>query len=152
VDTNALIGCLWQDLEAPIAALGYELLEIEHTGLGGQRVLRLYIDKPGSRVGLEDCTVVTHAVNPLLDEKDYVHERYMLEVSSPGIDRPLRKPLHFGRYIGEAVVVHSNAPCQGRKKFKGILERVQDGMITVSCDGVPFEIHLENLKKANLDR
>lgn len=152
MDTSTLIRCLWQDLEAPIAALGYELLEIEHTGLAGQRVLRFFIDKAEGRVSLEDCTKVTHAINPLLDEQDYIPGRYLLEVSSPGIDRPLRKPEHFRQYLGEKVVVVTNAPSQGRKKFGGILEDVQADMVTVNCDGTPYEIHLENLKKANLDR
>ena len=152
VDTGSLIRCLWEDLEAPIQALGYELVEVEHTGLGGQRVLRLYIDKVGGRIGLDDCSAVTRAINPLLDEKDYVHERYLLEVSSPGIDRPLRKESHFLRHKGEAVVVQTNAPIQGRKKFSGILEDIQDGMLSVTCGGVRYDIHLENLKKANLDK
>lgn len=152
LDKNTLIRCLWQDLETPIAALGYELLEIEHTGSGGQLILRFFIDKAGGGVGLDDCAAVTRAVSPLLDEWDYVDGRYLLEVSSPGIDRPLRKAAHFKQYVGEKVVVATHAPAQGRKKFSGTLEKVQDDLITVICDGQPYEIHLENLKKAHLDR
>ncbi|MBI1317317.1 MAG: ribosome maturation factor RimP [Candidatus Hydrogenedens sp.] len=119
--------------------------------MGGRMVLRLYIDREGG-VNIDDCVAATRLLNPLLDETELFDVRYMLEVSSPGFDRPLRKPEHFAAYVGERVKVQTHMPVLGRKRFTGVLKGFTDGMVVVACDGQETSIHLEQIKKANLDR
>lgn len=147
-----LVRRFWERFEAEIAEQGYELVEVEIAGQSGTRILRLYIDKPAGGIGIQDCSIVSQFLNPLLDAEDFISENYILEVSSPGIDRPLRKPEDFVRFAGEEITVQTYSPLQGRKKFTGILRGFDDGLIQVECEETPFEIHLENLKRANLNR
>lgn len=146
-----LVRRFWTRFEADIAEQGYELVEVEVAGQSGVRILRIYLDKPGG-IGLDDCTAVSQLLNPLLDAEDFITENYVLEVSSPGIDRPLRKPPDFTRFAGEPVTVLTHSPIEGRKKFTGTLLGFEDGLIQVECDGTVCEIHIENLRKANLVR
>lgn len=146
-----LVRRFWSRFEDDIAEQGYELVEVEVAGQGGVRILRIYIDKPEG-IGLEDCTAVSQLLNPLLDAEDFIADNYILEVSSPGFDRPLRKPSDFVRYAGEAVTVLTHSPIEGRKKFVGVLVGFEDGLIHVDCDGTRHEVHIENLRKANLNR
>ena len=76
----------------------------------------------------------------------------MLEVSSPGFDRPIRKPKDFARFVGEKVKLTAHMPVQGRKRFRGAIHGFEDGLVTVNCDGTAYAIHIENVKKASLDR
>lgn len=147
-----LVRRFWERFESEIAEQGYELVEVEIAGQGGTRILRLYIDKPEGGIGIQDCSVVSQFLNPLLDAEDFISDNYILEVSSPGIDRPLRKPEDFVRFAGEEITVQTYSPLQGRKKFTGILRGFEDGLIQVDCEETPCEIHLENLKRANLNR
>lgn len=147
-----LVRRFWERFDSEIAEQGYELVEVEIAGQGGTRILRVYIDKPEVGIRIEDCTAVSQFLNPLLDAEDFISDNYILEVSSPGIDRPLRKPEDFIRFAGEEIVVQTYSPLQGRKKFTGILRGFEDGLIQVDCDESPVEIHLENLKRANLNR
>jgi ribosome maturation factor RimP len=116
------------------------------------RILRIYIDKEEGGIGLQDCTAISQLLNPLLDAENFISENYILEVSSPGIDRPVRKPSDFVRFAGEAISVATYAPIQGQKKFSGTLLGYEDGLVQVDCDGTLCEIHVENLRKANLIR
>lgn len=147
-----LVRRFWDRFDPEIAEQGYELVEVEIAGQSGVRILRVYIDKPGGGVGIEDCTAVSQFLNPLLDAEDFMSENYILEVSSPGIDRPVRKPGDFIRFAGEEITVLTHSPQQGLKKFTGILRGFDDGLIQIDCEGTPFGIHLENLKRANLNR
>ena len=147
-----LVRRFWERFDSEIAEQGYELVEVEIAGQSGMRILRLYIDKPGGGVGIGDCTAVSQFLNPLLDAEDFISENYILEVSSPGIDRTLRKPEDFVRFAGEEITVQTYSLLQGRKKFTGILRGFEDGLIQVDCEETPVEIHLENLKRANLNR
>lgn len=146
-----VIRRVWTEFEPEVNAQGYELVEVEFAQEGRSRVLRLYIDKEGG-ILLEDCQAVSQLVSALLDAGDFVQEHYLLEVSSPGIDRPLRKAADFERFAGEPVKLTAVAPVAGRKKFSGVLRGIHDGLIVVECDGAPCEVHIENLKKAHLDR
>jgi len=151
---NEIVAGVWSTCGPHLEANGYELVEVEMTNQFGQRVLRIFVDKPGVGFTLEDCTKVTHLVNPLLDDDEALGEQYMLEVSSPGIDRPLRRPDHFVRYAEERVAVRleTHAPVDGRKKFKGTLTGFESGVIRLECDGQPHEVSIDNLKRANIDR
>lgn len=149
--STEIIERVWRDLEPEIAKLGYELVEVEFGHEIHGRVLRLYIDKE-SGITHEDCQTVSHVVSALLDKSDFIAEHYVLEVSSPGFDRPVRKPSDFIRFKDERIKVVAQTPVMGRKRFKGILRDFQDGLVTVECDGAFYEVHIENVKKANLDR
>ncbi|GMW03070.1 MAG: hypothetical protein AMXMBFR84_42060 [Candidatus Hydrogenedentota bacterium] len=130
---------------------GFELVEVEFLKQGYTWTLRLYVDKPGG-ITLDDCADVSRLLSPILDEADFVEGNYVLEVSSPGIDRPIRKPHDFERYVGMPVRIKTLAPVQGRRNFRGVLTAFTDGMATVECDGSAYSLHLENVHKANLDR
>jgi ribosome maturation factor RimP len=118
--------------------------------LGGRSgVVRIFIDKPGG-VGLEDCEIVSSQVSTFLDVEDPVPGNYTLEVSSPGLDRKIRKPEHFQRFIGEEVTVKMRFPVLGRGKFRGILKEVDENTILVVVDGEPYELLISNIDSARL--
>ena len=149
---DSILRRIWEDFEPEIAILGYELVEVEYAGGAGQRVLRFFVDKEAGGITLDDCVSVSRVLSLSLDERDYIGERYLLEVSSPGIDRPIRKPADFVRFAGEPVRVTTHEPVLGRKKFTGTLVDFADGMLRVECDGEVYPIHVENVRKANLRR
>jgi ribosome maturation factor RimP len=148
---SEVIRRVWRELEPELQEQGYELIEVEHVFHLGRPVLRLFIDKAGG-VTLDDCQAASRLAGAILDMKDFIEGQYSLEMSSPGFDRPVRKPKDFERFAGELVKVHVNVPIGGRKQFKGELKGFRDGLIRVDCDGTPCEIHIENLKKAHLMR
>jgi ribosome maturation factor RimP len=131
---------------------GYELVEVEYCRQDGVMILRVYIDKASGGITLDDCTAVSQLLGPLLDARDFVGGEYMLEVSSPGFDRPIRKPEHFVRFSGEPVKMVTHALVGGRSRFSGILKGFDDGLILLDVDGNTVSIHIENLKKARLNR
>jgi ribosome maturation factor RimP len=134
-----------------LAGLGFDLIEVEFGRHGSSGLLRLFIDRPGG-VTLDDCAAASRVAGALLDRSDPIESEYMLEVSSPGIDRPLRRMKDFERFTGEAVKVRTSTSVEGRKKFSGRLAGISDGMIEIESDGATYRIHLENVKQANLDR
>ena len=146
---DGIVRSVWLELEPVLAQAGYELIELQLSRTGQDAVLRLFIDKDGG-VTLDDCTAATRLVNPVLDTADLIAEHYMLEVSSPGIERPLRKEAHFAQYAGERVRVTTHGPVGGRKRFTGILKGVQDGLVELDCDGTAVSMHLENIDRARL--
>jgi ribosome maturation factor RimP len=151
IHRDELIRRAWTELGPEIAAQGFELIEVEIGQQGATPILRLYIDREGG-VTLDHCAEVSRFISRYLDVIEFLDDRYSLEVSSPGIDRPLRKPGDFERFVGESVKLRTVAPVDGRKRFKGTLQGIADGMITVETDGHSVHIHLENIQKAQLDR
>ncbi len=136
-------------LEPVIERQGYELADLE-VKLGGRNgLIRIFIDKPGG-VGLEDCEIVSGQVSTFLDVEDPVPGNYTLEVSSPGLDRKLRKAEHFQRVIGEEVTVKMRFPVLGRGKFRGILKEADEKTILVFVDGEPYELLISNIDTARL--
>lgn len=146
---DAIVRAVWDALEGPLAEAGYELIEVELGSSGQDALLRLFIDRDAG-ITLDDCTAATRLVSPLLDLADIIQEHYMLEVSSPGVERPLRKESHFARYAGENIRVSTHTAVGGRKRFAGRLTGVEDGLIAMECDGVSVSLHLENIRKAKL--
>lgn len=131
---------------------GYELVEVEIVGSGPGMIVRLYIDKPGG-VTLDDCASVSEAVDPMLDVEDPIESAYTLEVSSPGLDRPLRKPEDFNRFAGSKVKVKTYGPLPGagnRKVFVGTLRGLADDAVQVEIDGTSFAIPRTDVAKAHL--
>ena len=151
MNENEVVRNTWIELEPELLEQGVELVEVEYIRDGSNIILRLYIDCEGG-ITLDKCAEVSQFLSPILDESDFIDGHYMLEVSSPGIDRPVRKPVDFKRFIGEKIKVVAHTAVLGRARFKGILTDFEDGLITIECDGEPYDIHVENLKKANLDR
>ena len=141
-------------IAAPLAsAEGLELVDVELAGAGGRTTLRVYIDREGG-VSLDDCSSVSRAVSAALDVEDPMEGAYDLEVSSPGLDRPLRTPEHFRQFAGEKVRVKAYGPVpelENRKTFVGTLGGFEDGRVLVEVDGKPFRVPLEQVAKAHLE-
>jgi len=141
-------------LEPLVAGEGLELVDLEFVREREGWVLRLFIDKPGGRVGLDECSQVSRAVDPVLDVEDFIPHEYSLEVSSPGVDRPLRKPDHFERVQGQKVKVKTFGPVgePPRKSFTGTLTGVAGDSISVEVEGAgTFHILFKDIAKANLE-
>jgi len=136
-------------LEPVIEDLGYELLDIEYIMERGRWVLRIYIDKEGG-VSLNDCVLVTKEVSPILDVEDPIENSYVLEVSSPGLNRPLTKEKHFLWAKGKKVHIRTYELIEGRRNFKGLLEDYKDGVAYVNVDGKVFALKFDDIEKANL--
>lgn len=131
-------------VESTVAGLGYELVDLEVSGRGLMRVL---LDKPAG-IALEDCELVSHQLTRLFAVENVSYDR--LEVSSPGLDRPLKKEADFIRFRGEKVQIKLRMPLAGRKNFAGILGEVKDGVLQLDVDGNQVLIELSNLDKARL--
>jgi len=129
---------------------GIELVELEFKPEGGRWVLRLYIDRPGG-VTLDDCQAVSRQIGALLDMKDPIDHPYNLEVSSPGINRVLRKEKDFILFAGSPVRIRTRRKLDGRRNFYGTLKGVENSKIVVEVEGNRVEISPEDLEKAKLD-
>jgi ribosome maturation factor RimP len=143
-----------QVLEPIVAGEGLELLDVEYVREKEGWVLRLFIDKPGGKVGLDECTQVSRAVDPVLDVEDIVPQEYSLEVSSPGVNRPLKKLRHFEQVKGQKVKVKTFGPLgePPRKNFSGTLTEVESDVITVDVEGGGvFRIPFKDIAKAHLE-
>jgi len=144
-------------LEPVLARDGYELVEVEWVRGGGRWTLRLYVDKQGG-FGLDDCQAVSHLADPILDVADLIEPAYDLEVSSPGLERPLRKPADFDRFAGQRARLKSFGPLAGtapaspgRKHWTGILKGFKDGAVELDVDGVLHRVPHDQIAKANLE-
>ncbi len=144
-------------LEPVLARDGYELVEVEWVRGGGRWTLRLYVDKAGG-FGIDDCQAVSHLADPILDVADVIEPAYDLEVSSPGLERPLRKPADFDRFAGQRAHVKSYGPLTGtapgspaRKHWTGVLKGFKDGAVELDVDGVLHRVPHDQIAKANLE-
>lgn len=144
-----LIPQLQSLIEPVIRAEGMALVEIEYRREAPGWVLRLYVDHEGG-VTVDDCARISQVVGDLLDVADLMQNAYHLEVSSPGLNRPLRKPDHFREQIGRIVEVRTLSPLQKRRNFKGVLLDIKPEGVTIDCDGQTFEIPLAVIDRARL--
>ncbi len=148
---NVQIETVRRLVEDFIVHEGMELVLVEMaTGPQG-RILRLVIDKPGG-VTLDDCVHVSRTVSDILDVHDPIPESYNLEVTSPGINRPLVGLSDYERFAGERVVLKTRQPFQSRKRFKGILRRVEDGAVVVETMEDTYAIPFDIIAKGRLDK
>ena len=131
-------------VETTLAGLGYELVDLEVTRGG---LMRVFMDKPGG-IGLEDCERASNQLTRLFAVEGVDYDR--LEVSSPGLDRPLKKAADFARFRGEKAQVKLRVPMAGRKNFTGTLGEVKDGVLQMDVDGNMVALELSNLDKARL--
>ena len=113
---------------------GCELWDVEYAKEAGQWYLRIYIDK-AEGVSINDCEAVSRALDPILDEKDPIAESYTFEVSSAGLERQLKTPSHFERFMGETVTIKLYKPLNGAKEYSGVLTAYQEGAVTIDQNG-----------------
>jgi len=140
---------LTEMLRPAVEEVGKELLGIEFISAGKHSVLRLFIDHEDG-INVDDCAEVSRQVSAILDVEDPISTEYNLEVSSPGLDRPLFEKAHFEAVVGETIEVKLSMPLNGRRKFKGLLEAVEGDTLVVVVDGQDYELVLTNVDKANL--
>jgi ribosome maturation factor RimP len=136
-------------IEPAVIALGYELVGAEYLSQGRHSLLRIYIDSEDG-ITLEDCERVSHQVSGILDVEDAIQGHYSLEVSSPGLDRPLFTLDHFKRFIGKQAKIKLAAPIDGRRKFNGVILNVGDDKVVLEMDAEEFELPFNAIEKANL--
>ncbi|HDY7422504.1 TPA: ribosome maturation factor RimP [Vibrio vulnificus] len=140
---------LTEMLESAVVVSGYELVGLEFIRAGEHSTLRIYIDHENG-ITVEDCAEVSHQVSAVLDVEDPISVAYSLEVSSPGLDRPLFKPAHYEQFIGQEVNVVLKMAVANRRKWKGEIHSVDGEAITLTVDGQQEEFALSNISKANL--
>lgn len=135
-------------VSAPVEALGYELVGIEFVR-SRTSILRIYIDSEDG-INVDDCADVSHQVSAVMDVEDPITVPYNLEVSSPGLDRPLFTAEHYTRFMGEDVSLVLRMAVQNRRKWQGTIKSVDGEMITVHVEGSDEVFALSNIQKANL--
>lgn len=121
-------------LNPAVEALGFELWGIEYLAQGKHSILRIYIDHQDG-ITVDDCAAVSHQVSGVLDVEDPISGEYNLEVSSPGMDRPLFEPEHYAQYLGETVELRLRSAIQARRKWTGQVTSVEDDKIALQCEG-----------------
>lgn len=136
-------------LEPPVESLGYELLHLQMTSQGKQTVLRVYIDAPGG-IQVEDCALVSRQISALLDVEDPLSGAYLLEVSSPGLDRPLVKPDHFKQFVGDKAKIVMTVHVLGRRRFTGKMVAAGDETVVLDVDGECYELSYSDMESAQL--
>lgn len=123
-----------EELLTPIVeGNGFELVDVEYVKEGGNWYLRAYIDKPGG-IAVDDCELVSRAFSDILDEKDYIEDSYIFEVSSPGLGRPLKKEKDFQRSLGEEVEIRTYRAVNRQKEFVGILKAYDKECVTIEYE------------------
>ena len=135
-----------------VEQLGYEFVGLEQSRNPGNPLLRIYIDHPPQGVDVDDCATVSREVAAVLDVEDPIKSRYVLEVSSPGLDRPLFTAEQYQKFIGEPVKIRLFAPVDQRRKISGRLlaADANTNTVTVDQDGEPVSLEIENIAKARL--
>ncbi|MEQ8315193.1 MAG: ribosome maturation factor RimP [Gammaproteobacteria bacterium] len=144
--SEATIGGL---IEPTVNALGLELWGIEHVSQGKFSTLRIYIESDAG-ITVDDCEKVSRQVSAILDVEDPISGEYTLEVSSPGLDRPLFSLEQFESFAGSEVSVRLRSPLDGRRKFKGIITEVSEGTVCIEVDGETFSLPHAEVEKANI--
>ncbi len=140
---------LWSLFEPVVDGMGYELIEMEHFPNPKHGVLRLYIDAPAG-VTIEDCSSVSRQISALIDVEDPVRGQFALEVSSPGMDRPLKRLKDFQRFIGEMVKIKTSMPLDGQRNFKGRLLGADDLSVVIETDTEELTLPMAAIDKARL--
>lgn len=135
--------------EPVLAEMGIELVETEYVKEGPNWFLRIFIDHPDG-INLDICQEVSNKIGPLLDKADFIVQNYFLEISSPGLERPLKKEADFWRYQGNKIQVTTYTPVKGEKKLEGILKGLVDGQMTLEIKTGSIVIPLSQVASARL--
>jgi ribosome maturation factor RimP len=135
-------------IEKTVTGLGFELVDVEQSPQG--RVLRVFIDKPDKTGGvdIEDCAAVSHQLSHVLTVENVDYDR--LEISSPGLDRVLKKPADFARFIGSRINLRLRSAVNGRRNFNGVLHGLRDGKVCLTIDTGEIEVDFDGIDKARL--
>jgi len=164
---NQDIRKLWNLIDPYVSDAGFELVEVQSGRETTGWVVRIFIDRPErpanvndaadallgqTTVSLEDCERVSRDISAALDVADIIPHAYALEVSSPGLDRPLRRERDFARFAGQKARVRlvEGLGGDGRRNFSGVLRGARDGLFMIDCDGRSYELSIEDVAKANL--
>ena len=153
---------MWLLAEPYVRDAGFDLIEVQHGREPSGWVVRLFIDTPAdagagtmqarsaASVGLDDCERVSRDVSAAFDVADLIPHAYQLEVSSPGLDRPLRRERDFARFVGESARIRLIDGVEGRRNFLGTLRAAKDGRVEIACDGRSYTLSIDDIHKANL--
>lgn len=145
----SITGRIEEIAEPILDEMGYELVNVEYLSKNGKWVLRIFIDKEGG-VTIDDCARVSNELGDLIDVKDVIEHEYIFEVSSPGLNRPLKKEKDFLVSIGKKIKIKTSSPISDRRNFSGRLIRFQDNTIFLDTEKGPIEIQRSKIEKANL--
>lgn len=141
---------LTEMLTPVVASLDCELWGLEYLTQGRFTTLRIFIDGPNG-VSLDDCEKVSRQISSVLDVEDPIDGEYTLEVSSPGLDRPLYNQAQYARYIGETVSLRMRVAHGGRRRFKGVILKVENNTLTLKVDNEEFALLIDSIDKGNLE-
>jgi ribosome maturation factor RimP len=136
-------------IEPILKGMRFELVDVEYLSDRGRWVLRIYIDKEGG-VTLDDCAAISGELGDLIDIKDIIDHEYVLEVSSPGLNRPLKKEADFIRVIGKRIKVRTRMPVEGRRNFTGVLKDFKEQKLALDSEGGLVTLEWSGIEKANL--
>ena len=136
-------------LIAPVEALGFELVGVEFVRAGKHSILRVFIDHEDG-IDVDNCADASHQISAVLDVEDIITAEYNLEVSSPGMDRPLFNSAHYALVVGETITVKLSIPQDGRRNFKGLLLKCENDTILIRVDNDEFSLAIANIEKGNL--
>ena len=148
-EEDELIGEIENILEPVVSAQDMEILGIEYRRESAGWVLRIFLDSERG-ISVEDCAEISRVAGDMLDVADLIQVPYNLEVSSPGIDRPLRKPKHFQKSIGDIIEVRTITPVENRRNFRGELKEVSREAIVLECDDRSYAIPMSLIERARL--
>ena len=146
---NKIVGIVTELARPIVEQLGCELWDVEYVSEGGQWYLRIYIDKEDG-ISIDDCEKVSRAMDPILDEKDPISSSYIFEVSSAGLERTLKLPAHFQRFLGENVEVKLYKPLDGAKLYSGTLSAYENGGVTLDIGGKAVTFTKEQIASVRL--
>jgi len=146
---NKIVGIVSELARPIVEQSGCELWDVEYVSEGGQWYLRIFIDKEGG-ISINDCETVSRALDPILDEKDLIATNYTFEVSSAGLERTLKQPAHFQRFLGENVEVKLYKQVEGSKLYAGILSAYENGDVTIDYGGKPMTFNKEQIASVRL--
>ena len=142
---------IWKMAEPVVLENGLELIDVEYVKEGAEWYLRLFLDKEGEDgVDLDDCELISRKLSDLLETADPITQAYRLEVSSPGIERPLKRTKDFQRFKGEKVQIKTFSDVEGKKQFIGILGETTEDTVMIEVEDVPISIPRKKISKANL--
>ena len=140
---------LTEMLTPSVEDLGYELVGIEYIRAGKHSTLRVYIDQEAG-ILVDDCAAVSRQVSAIMDVEDPITNEYTLEVSSPGLERPLFSAAQYQDFIGEEVKIQLRMPIQNRRRWKGVISSIEGEIICINVDGTEERFALSNIQKANI--
>lgn len=146
---NKQVSQLQEMFEPAVNSLGFELWGVEYLSQGRHSTLRLYIES-GDGITVDDCAAVSRQVSAILDVEDPITGEYSLEVSSPGLDRPLFSAEHYKAYQGETMQLRLFSAISGRRKFKGVLKCQSENSLTFEVDGESLDVPFDQIEKGRI--